>query len=93
MDNLFAASDGAPAGQGGDDPPALDVFEARLVGRRRTDWRGLFRGVRRLKAITYSSSVTALMAVVDLFGEMEVLWPLQGAVRGAARDGCAWMTA
>lgn len=74
MDDLFTAGAGATARRDRDDPAALDVFEARLVGRRRTDWRGLFQGFRRLKAITYSSSVPALLAIADLFEDMEVLF-------------------
>lgn len=52
----------------------LDVFEAQLVSQKRTDWRTLFQGYRRLKVITYSSSLPALLAVADLFAEMEVIF-------------------
>ena len=38
-----------------DGAAALEVFEAQLLGQRRTDWRTLFQGYRRLKAITYSA--------------------------------------
>lgn len=52
----------------------LEVFEAQLVGQKRTDWRTLFQGYRRLKVITYSSSLPALLAVTDLFEDMEVIF-------------------
>jgi len=52
----------------------LEVFEATLSAQRSTDWRSLFQGFRRLKAITYSSSVRALIAVADLFEDMEVIF-------------------
>jgi hypothetical protein len=29
----------------------LEVFEARLIGQRSSEWRSLFQGFRRLKAI------------------------------------------
>lgn len=52
----------------------LEVFEAKLIGQRSSDWRSLFQGFRRLKAITYSSSLPALIAVADLFEDMEVIF-------------------
>jgi hypothetical protein len=76
----------------GDGPAALEVFEAQLLGQRRTDWRTLFQGYRRLKAITYSSSIPALLAVADLFDEMEVLFGSErvlGRELGALEDATA----
>ena len=75
-----------------DGPAALEVFEAQLLGRRRTDWRTLFQGYRRLKAITYSCSIPALLAVADLFEEMEVLFGSErvlGRELGALEDATA----
>src|SRR3712207_5605823 len=75
-----------------DGPAALEVFEAQLLGQRRTDWRTLFQGYRRLKAITYSSSIPALLAVADLFEEMEVLFGSErvlGRELGALEDATA----
>ena len=78
--------------EGDDGPGALEVFEAQLLGRRRTDWRTLFQGYRRLKAITYSSSIPALLAVADLFEEMEILFGSErvlGRELGALEDATA----
>src|SRR3712207_6905255 len=75
-----------------DGPAMLEVFEAQLLGQRRTDWRTLFQGYRRLKAITYSSSIPALLAVADLFEEMEVLFGSErvlGRELGALEDATA----
>ncbi|TCZ51109.1 phospholipase D family protein [Roseicella aquatilis] len=66
-----APGESMPPGQ---DPPPLAVFEARLLRQRRADWRDLFQGYRHLRAITFSSSIPALLAVADLFEEMDVLF-------------------
>jgi hypothetical protein len=59
------------------------VFEAQLLGQSQTDWRTLFGGYKRLKAITYSSSIPALLAVADLFEDMEILF---GSERVLSRE-------
>jgi hypothetical protein len=80
MEDLFTTSDTLgtkpleDAGSAGSVGVPLEIFEARLTGQRSTDWRSLFQGFRRLKAITYSSSLPALIAVADLFQEMEVIF-------------------
>jgi hypothetical protein len=80
MEDLFATSgalssrpleDSGSAGRIGS---PLEIFEARLTGQRSTDWRSLFQGFSRLKAITYSSSLQALIAVADLFEDVEVIF-------------------
>ena len=97
MADLFSLSDtaasraprAAATAPGSDDPALLEVFEAQLLSQRRTDWRGLFQGYQSLKAITFSSSIPALLAVADLFEDMEVLFGSErvlGRELGALED-------
>src|SRR5919202_384276 len=100
MADLFSLSDtaasraprAAATAPGSDDPALLEVFEAQLLSQRRTDWRGLFQGYQSLKAITFSSSIPALLAVADLFEDMEVLFGSErvlGRELGALEDATA----
>ncbi|MDO9713616.1 phospholipase D family protein [Paracraurococcus lichenis] len=70
----------------------LEVFEAELRGQRRTNWPSLFQGYHSLKAITFSSSIPALLAMADLFEDMEVLFGSErvlGRELGALEDATA----
>jgi len=64
----------------------LDVFHAQLITRQRTEWRSLFSGFRRLRAVTYSSTVPAILAVADLFESVDITF---GSERVLSREAAA----
>jgi hypothetical protein len=53
-----------------DDGAGLRVAEARFVGESRFDWN-LFRGFDKLRVLTYSASVAAIVRMLDKIGFVE----------------------
>jgi hypothetical protein len=48
------------------------VFDITVQGSRETSWQDLFHGFSSLKAITFSSSVPAILDVAALFDDVEI---------------------
>ncbi len=71
--------------QGGfslDDETGLRVAEARFVGESRFDWN-LFRGFDKLRVLTYSASIPAIVRMLDDFGfsEFECVFGSEATLR------------
>ena len=74
MNDLF---DSAADGVGGllDSSSGIELFEAMLVGQRRSLVRSghvLFEGYDTLKVITFSAGVPAILGIVELFQDVEI---------------------
>lgn len=86
MHDLFDSAtrpDGTAALSLAQDPGAIELFEATLLGRRTLRLPALFAGFRALKAITFSTSVPALLDVVALFDDAEITF---GSERMLSRE-------
>ena len=69
MNPPFGESDGANQHQSTlelDDGTGLRVVDARFVSQRKFDWK-LFEGYDQLRVLTYSSSVKAIVRILDQF--------------------------
>ncbi|HET6519909.1 MAG TPA: phospholipase D family protein [Geminicoccaceae bacterium] len=91
MQDLFGAATGTEGAAGPgpslrQEPGEIELFEAALTGRRTLRWRVLFEGFRTLRAITFSTSVPALLDVVELFEEVEITF---GSERVLSREAAA----
>lgn len=64
----------------------VDVVAARFVGTTQERWEDLFSGFTTLKAVTYSSSLTALMRLVERFADAEITF---GSERILSREHLA----
>ena len=53
-----------------DNGAGLRVADARFVGENRFDWN-LFRGFDKLRVLTYSASIPAIVRMLDEFGFVE----------------------
>lgn len=64
----------------------VDVVAARFLGTTQESWEDLFSGFTTLKVITFSSSLTALMRLVDRFEDAEITF---GSERILSREHLA----
>jgi hypothetical protein len=89
MDDLFdAATRSGPAAPDAEPRRATErepilVFDIAIQGARETPWQDLFQGFRRLKAITFSASVPAILDVAALFDDVEITF---GSERVLSRE-------
>lgn len=65
---------------------ALTVFRAEMIGQEETNWRELFTGFDRLKAITYSSGLDLILELTEMLKEVEVTF---GSERILSREHAA----
>ena len=64
----------------------LTVFRAELLSQEQTSWRELFSGFDRLKVITYSSGLEAILQLAEMFEDIEVTF---GSERILSREHAA----
>jgi hypothetical protein len=76
-----AALDAEPRRASGHEP--ILVFDITVQGSRETSWQDLFQGFSSLKAITFSSSVPAILDVAALFDDVEITF---GSERVLSRE-------
>jgi hypothetical protein len=76
-----AALDAEPRLASGHEP--ILVFDITVQGSRETSWQDLFQGFSSLKAITFSSSVPAILDVAALFDDVEITF---GSERVLSRE-------
>ena len=85
MDQLFGQSNGAHESQSAlrlDDGTGLRVVNARFVSEQPFDW-SLFTGYDQLRVLTYSSSVNAIVRMLDQFAlnSFECVFGYEGTLR------------
>jgi len=52
----------------------IDVVEMSFVGAETTDWQSLFTGFNRLYAITFSSGISFIYQLLDMFDYAEIIF-------------------
>ena len=85
MNDLFdTAGSPSPHSTRTERPPAsIRVFDITVEGVRDTGWRELFEGFSRLRALTFSASVPAILDVAALFDDVEITF---GSERVLSRE-------
>jgi hypothetical protein len=61
----------------------VQVFDIRITGTREVAWRALFEGFQRLKVLTFSASVPAILDIAQMFEDVEITF---GSERVLSRE-------